>query len=203
MLLSCSGVIWSIPSIKTQWGGKEGHLTLFKAVYEGWNIALFPFFFYTWINVQVWIHTPRYLNPCWHWLTFTHACSYGAFLLPSYPCSTPLSHTHTRTHLSSVYVCYEWRERGRTKKMKNEPNNVRPKAAPIKRINGAKVCKDGVEVLWLLLYINTSWMSVVERGLLDKKKIAHFAENKCKCSEARFRMDHIFFFSSGLKTLIK
>lgn len=34
--------------------------------------------------------------------------------------------------------------------MKNEPNNVRLKAAPIKRITGSKVCKDGVEVLWLL-----------------------------------------------------
>lgn len=30
--------------------------------------------------------------------------------------------------------------------MKNEPNNVKAKAAPIKRIDGSKVCKDGAVV---------------------------------------------------------
>ena len=86
--------------------------------------------------------------------------------------------------------------------MKNEPNNVRPKAAPIKRINGSKVCKDGLEVLCLLPNINTRWVSAVERFLrrAKKKKNAHFAENKCKCSAAKFRLGFIRFLS-GSRTL--
>lgn len=46
------------------------------------------------------------------------------------------------------------------RQMKNELNNVRLKAAPIKRINGLKVCKDGVEVL-VLLNINAGRGSVL------------------------------------------
>lgn len=62
--------------------------------------------------------------------------------------------------------------------MKNEPNNVRPKAAPIKRINGSKVCKDGLEVLCLLPNINTRWVSAVERFLrrAKKKKKTHILQ---------------------------
>lgn len=66
--------------------------------------------------------------------------------------------------------------------MKNEPNRVRPLAAPIKCINGSKVCKDRVEVLWLLLNINTGLECEVKRCLGGEKmgKNAHFAQNKYK-----------------------
>ena len=106
-------------------------------------------------------------------------------------------HTHAHTHTCTQSLCLLWAERA--KKMKNEPNNVRPKAAPIKRINGSKVCKDGLGVLCLLLNINTSWVSAVERFLRQRKN-AHFAENKCKCSAAKFRLGFIRFLS-GSRTL--
>lgn len=46
----------------------------------------------------------------------------------------------------------------------------------LKRINGSKVCKDGVEVLWLLPNINTRWVcggetSVGQQKLLSLQKI--------------------------------
>lgn len=97
----------------------------------------------------------------------THKVLFPSFLRLAQSQKNPLTHT---LYLS-VCVCYEQRER---KKMKNEPNNVGPKAVPIKRINGSKVCKDGMEVLWLQPNINTSWVSVVERWLWGKKKNCTF-----------------------------
>lgn len=102
------------------------------------------YFIYTEINVQICFHTPRYLNSPWLWLTFTHACLHTWFFTPLFLVLHSLSNIRTY----SSCVCYEQKES--RKKMKNEPNNVRLKAAPIKRITGSKVCKDGVEVLWLL-----------------------------------------------------
>lgn len=73
-------------------------------------------------------YTCRYLNPHWLWLTFT------LFL------SRTHRHTHTQWGLSYAFVMSTESER----KMKNEPNTARLKAAPIKCIsNSLKVCKDG------------------------------------------------------------
>lgn len=74
-----------------------------------------------------------------HTCMLTHMVLYSTFLSPT----QSLKYSHV------LKLCLLWAE-GEQKKMKNEPNNVRLKAAPIKRITGSKVCKDGVEVLWLL-----------------------------------------------------
>lgn len=65
--------------------------------------------------------------------------------------------------------------------MKNEPNNVRAKAAPIKRIDGSKVCKDGAEVFTTAAghKIFTGGISAGWVGL----RRARFAQNTRKCWE--------------------
>lgn len=136
----------TVPSITAQQGG-AGKDPCHSIRQFTRSEILLCYLAFTWINVQECMHMPRYFNTHWHWLTFTHS----SFLT--------LTHAHTYIHSG----CLLWAER--EEKMKNEPNNVRPKAAPIKRINGSKVCKDRVEVLWLLLNINSSWMSVVEGSL--------------------------------------
>lgn len=120
-------------------GGREGHLSLCRTVYNEWGIALIPSCTYKFTSMHA--HS-QILKPS---LTLTDIHTFMVTHSPLLPflLLLALSNTHTHTHAVSVSqsLCLLWAERA--KKMKNEPNNVRPKAAPIKRINGPRCARTG------------------------------------------------------------
>lgn len=67
----------------------------------------------TYTSMQVYTHTPRYLNSRWHWLTFTHPCLHTQSFSPSFVFLLALSNIHSRTHSHYVSVCDAHREQKR------------------------------------------------------------------------------------------
>lgn len=86
---------------------------------------------------------------------------------------------------SFVFIGVHERERAEQKRMKNEPNNVGAKVAPIKRIDGSKVCKDGAEV-----FTTAAGHKIFTGGIFTGGGGGHDVQvlhkNACKCSEDDF-----------------